>query len=85
MDVTALKELEDRKIAEEKAQNAGFMAWHDSPLARMGLGLAAKGDHDATRLLLRSAFDAGWNAGASCVVGSLIEGLLKKKGGGRSD
>lgn len=74
---------EERAAAEAKQKDQAFMRWLDAPMTRFGYGLASKGDADAMRLLLRSAFDAGHLSGGGQVAAGLLEAVVRGMEKGR--
>ena len=68
----------DRKAEVHKKE--GFAKWMDEPMVRMGLSMIPKGDHeDALKMLLQSAFQAGFGAGSGNMLASVVESVLKNK------
>jgi hypothetical protein len=60
-------------------RDRSFADWLGSPMVKLGISLIPPGDHhDALKLLLRSAFDAG----DSCGFSSMVEELMRKAPGG---
>lgn len=73
-----------RKAKTEQSHNAAFDKWLSNPMTRMGVSMIPAGDKDdALRLLLRSAFDAGTEAGSGSTAGEflnvILDGMLKDK------
>ena len=78
MDPTAKAAELDRKAELHKKES--FAKWMDEPMVRMGLSMIPKGDHeDALKMVLQSAFQAGFAAGSGHMLSSMVESLLKKK------
>jgi hypothetical protein len=74
----------DRKAKTEASHNTAFDKWLGNPMTRMGMSMIPAADKDdAVRLLLRSAFDAGCDAGAGSTagdfMGAILEGMMKEK------
>ena len=68
----------DRRAEIQKKES--FAKWMDEPMVRMGLSMVPMGDHeDALKMLLQSAFIAGFGAGSGSMLASVVEGLLKSK------
>jgi hypothetical protein len=62
-----------------ECQKQAFDKWFGEPMVRLGLSLIPPGDHkDALRLLLQSAFDAGYEQGGGQAVVSLMQAMTKK-------
>jgi hypothetical protein len=60
-------------------RDKSFADWLGSPMVKLGISLIPAGEHhDALRLLLRAAFDAG----DSCGFASMVEELMRKSAGG---
>lgn len=64
----------------DEAKKTMFAKWLDEPMVRMGLSTIPAGDRaDALRLLLQSAFDAGFQAGSGNILGNFLEAMLSRK------
>jgi len=71
-------ELERRAEVQKKD---AFTKWQDEPMVRMGLSMIPSGDHqDALKMLLQSAFNAGFSAGSGNMLSTVVEALIKKQG-----
>lgn len=73
-------EARERKSAIKK--KAGFDRWLDDPMVRMGMSMIPSGERaDGLRMLLQSAFEAGYGVGCGDILGDMLEGMLKRKDG----
>lgn len=68
----------ERKSSIKK--KAAFDRWLTEPMVRMGMSMIPAGEHpDGLRMLLESAFEAGFHVGASDVLGGMLESMLKQR------
>jgi hypothetical protein len=73
-------DLQERERKSAIKKRVGFEKWLDEPMVRLGLSMIPAGDKaDALKMLLQSAFDAGYAVGCSDVVGDLLQGFLKRQ------
>lgn len=74
----AQEEMRAREARSENKKKDRFAKWLDEPMTRMGLSFIPAGEHqDGLRLLLQSAFDAGFNCGAGDAMSDVVEHLIK--------
>jgi hypothetical protein len=69
----------EQRSAEKK--KTGFEKWLDEPMVRMGMSIIPAGERpESLKLLLQSAFDAGYGVGVGDVLFDMIENIVTKKG-----
>ena len=76
------KAAEFERRAEAQKKDA-LTKWQDEPMVRMGLSMIPPGDHqDALKMLLHSAFNAGFAAGSGNMLSTVVEAIIKRQSPG---
>lgn len=77
--MTLAKMSAEIRIAEAKARAEGFQRLLADPMTKFIISQIPAGPDDALMIMLRSTFDAGFNAGTTSVITMVAEHVMAKE------